>query len=377
MVKFVFITLFFGIFHNGLIIAQSNQPEQIEKELSELLIDLRKAKSDKERKAINTDFKTKIEQVIEEDWSYDYSFESLKSIGKIYSQDKNVRIISWNVQWEDDSHSYFAYVLKKHARRDKHHVTELIDNSAMMPPQPTETLDSDNWYGALYYDIVDVKKGRKTYYTLFGYDAKNNLSTIKLLDVLYFTGKRPNFGYPLFETQEGLAKRIYFEHAAKTVMSLKYDQQRKMIIFDHLSPEAPGLAEFREFYVPDMSYDGYKYEDNKWVLKEDVIAYNKEKEKDYITINKYDEELDTIVKVSVKGKWINPTDKNAPIDGGSHKAALPEEDNKNKSRFNLGIDKIKSRKKEKEFSGVRYSNYPTDTDKKEKKRQRKSKSKND
>jgi hypothetical protein len=360
------VLFFYFLLAGGVLFSQTDQKQQIgliEQELFELLSDVRAAKNDVLRDSFNTQFKQRMEEVLTEDWSFDHPFTSLTTVGKITSQDKEVRIISWNVERDNGQHDYHAFILKQKGKREGHYLIPLIDNSSQLSPQPLDVLDAENWYGALYYDIRDVQRGKKTYYTLFGYDANNDRSTIKLLDILYFTGKNPKFGAPMFETENGFAKRVFFEHAAKAVMSLKYDQQRDMIIFDHLSPESPGLHEFREFYVPDMSYDAYIYDNNKWRLKQDIIAVNKPIEK--ITIKSYDHKNDTIVSIEMKNEWIDPTNRNAPIDGGGHSKALPEDNN-----YQVKQPKLQPKKEEKKGKnntpGVSYTNLPTNKKKRKK-----------
>ena len=357
----------------GFVHSQTDKSQEIgvyEQQLSEILHELRTVDKDEDRKLLNAKFKEKIEEKIEEDWFFDHPFRSLSSIGKIYSDDGEVCVISWNVEWENNQHDYWCYILKKEKRKDGHFVTELKDNSVMLPPQPKDILDAENWYGALYYDIQEVEKGRKTYYTLFGYDANNTSSTIKLLDVLHFAGKNLKLGYPFFETKDGFENRVYFEHSAKAQMSLKYDKKREMIIFDHLSPEAPGLAEFREYYIPDMSYDAYEFDGKKWRLKEDIIAIN-DKSKEVVELKAYDKDADTVISVPVQNEWVNPEDPNAPIESGGHKAVLPD-DVKNSDEKGKN-SKVKNEKEENDFKGVSYSNLNKKEKKKKRKKRRKRK----
>lgn len=328
----------------------------IEQSLDSKLTELRAAKTDDQINELNSAFKEELHSVLKNDWAFDYPFTTLTSIGKIFSEDREVRIISWNTQLESGAHKYHAFILKKKSRKQGHDLVELIDNSDNLALETQETLDADNWYGALYYDIKDVQKGKKTYYTLFGYDAKNDRSTVKILDVLYFVGKNPRFGYAFFETSEGYSKRIYFEHSAKSVMSLKYHKQRDLIVFDHLSPEAPNLAEFREYYVPDMSYDAYKFENNKWRLKEDIIAINKDQKKETISLRGYDAKSDSVVSIEVKNNWEDPTDLNTPIESGSHKAVVPDDLKEDKNKKTA--KKKNPKDKNSEFSGVSFSKLP-------------------
>lgn len=367
MTKYVILlaTLLFTFLSFG----QENQKlSALELDLSNKLTELRSVKKDSLINKLNGEFTQLLSEALEENNAFEYSFSSLSTVGKIYSQDKLVRIFSWNVQYEDQSNDYFSFIMKKDERRDRVHVVQLKRRKQPLQALTRETVDHENWYGALYYEIVDVEKGNRTYYTLLGYDANNQRSTIKLLDVLYFTGKYPKFGYPLFETENGYVNRVIFEHSSKATMSLKFDQERQKIIFDHLSPETPNLKEFKEYYVPDMSYDAYNFEKNKWRLEEDIIAVN-DQQSDQVNLKAYDSDLDTVVTIPAKGKWINPDDKNAPLDGGGHRAVTPDdlEDEKNGKSPKKKKKKVKRPKKE-SFGGVSYSNLPEEKKKKRKKK---------
>ena len=361
--KYFFLYITIIIFSNVLI-AQNSATNQ-EKSIENLVFKLNALGSGEDNenlKKLNDEFKAEFEKVLNQDWAFDYPFNELKSVGKISSSDKEVRIISWNVEWENYANSYFGFILKKE-KKVGHYLVELVENKTTVPPQPTESLTTDEWYGALYYDILEVEKGRKTYYTLLGFDANNDRSTIKLIDVLYFVGKTPKLGYPIFRTNNGIEKRLYFEHSAKTKMSLSYNKERDMIIFDHLSPESPGLSEFREYYVPDMSYDALVFDKNKWNLVEDIIALNKEETK--AKILKYDAKKDTAVAINFKEKWIDPTDKNAPIESIGHKAVTPDDQNINNNKPTA--KKEKNDKKKSKHEGVSYSNLPKNKKKKRRK----------
>lgn len=333
---------------------QVEQLRQIEVKLAEQLTELRNARADKKIKSLNADFKATFSEALEIEGAFHYPFKRLKSVGKIYSDDERVRIISWNTQFENKLHDYHCFIMKKDERRDRVYTTALTRKKQPLQMLTHETVDHENWYGALYYDIVDVQKRNKTYYTLLGYDANNQRSTIKLLDVLYFTGKYPKFGYPLFERGNGYAHRVLFEHSNKATMSLKYDEKREKIIFDHLSPQSPGMEEFREYYVPDMSYDAYSFRDHKWHLEEDIIAVNDERES--ISMKAYDSERDTVVSIEQKNKWENPEAANAPVDNGNHKAIVPEDDKKGNAKQKSMRKPPERKSRKKGFSGVSFSN---------------------
>ncbi|RYM31351.1 hypothetical protein ERX46_16855 [Brumimicrobium glaciale] len=352
------VLLFIFVLFSLTLFSQKNDAQLREKEneLSLILNELRSTKGDEEINKLNEKFKKEFGKALATEGAFDFPFISLKTVGKIHSQDKLVRVITWNIQYEDLSHNYFSFIMKKDERRDRVYITELQRQRQPFMMIKDETVTDENWYGALYYEIIDVERRNRMYYTLLGYDANNQVSSIKLIDVLYFTGSKPNFGYPFFDTKEGRARRVVFEHANKTTMSLKYDSQRDKIIFDHLTPEAPGLKEFRSHYIPDMSYDAYSWDGKQWNLEEDIIAINK-KESDRVELKAYDSKLDSVVTIPMKKKWINPEDPNSAISGGRHQAITPEDveegKNKGKNKKEKAAEKAREKKNGENYSNIK------------------------
>ncbi len=298
--------------------------QEIEQELDSLLDVLRTAETNAEKSSANAEFKQLMTQALNEPGALSYDFTLLETVGVIDSPDKQVRIVNWNVEQEDFSHTYHCFVLYNDNKKDEVRVTELVDMSFGMPSQPTEIIDHENWYGALYYKIIPVKRGSKTIYTLLGWDHNSSLSQIKLIDAMYFTSSAVKFGSPIFKMGKKTKKRVFFEHSKKTSMFLNYEAHRERIMMDHLSPESPALKNFRSYYVPDMSYDAFEYEGKKWVLKEDVIGINDNmisSQKQEVTVMNNQGQLE---KRIVKTNWQNPEDATAPAGGSEHVAVTPE-----------------------------------------------------
>ncbi len=288
-----------------------------------LLNNLRSAKTDIDKKSADDQFNSFLKETIKQEAAFTYPFERLKTVGIVDSPDGTLRIINWNIEQEDLSQKYHCYLL--HRDNKKIIISELNDNSANLTLKPDGILEADNWYGALYYKIIPKEKGSKKSYILLGWDGNSSTSTIKLIDVLYFAGESPKLGSPIFKLNKTTQKRIFFEHSKKVSMSLKYEEKYDRIIYDHLSPEAPALAGFYSFYVPDLTYDAIYFDKNKWVLKEDVIGTNPhtEERKEVYIMN---ERTGKTEKVTIKDKWENPEDSKAPISGSKHSAVTPETD---------------------------------------------------
>lgn len=320
-----------------------------ENHLATLLNDLRAAENDEEKSERNFAFKSYLNETLKSESAFTYPFKKLTTVGFIDSPDGTLRIINWNVEQADQTQKYFCFLI--HKNKKKIELSELTDNSFMLPPRPDGILEADNWYGALYYKIIPIEKGSKTMYTLLGWDGNNSMSTIKLVDVLYFSGDNPKLGSPIFKTKDETFKRVFYEHSKKTTMSLKYEENYSRIIFDHLSPEAPNLTGFYSFYVPDLSYDAFVLEGSKWILNEDVIGVNKATDGSNDVFVK-NERTGKVEKKEIKNKWENPEDKNAPGGGSEHIAVTPETDQQNSKATSEELNKKVNKKDKRDPSNL-------------------------
>ena len=317
------------LFFNALNIGFS-QIDLAEREtlLNQKLENLRNAKNDEEVDSLNTIFKLEMLSFLKLEGAFTYPITKLKTVALLDSPDKLVRILNWNLEYSDMSYSYCAYVMRWDENKEEIKITELVDKLDPYTAKPEGVIDAKNWYGALYYKIVPIEYNGKTEYTLLGWDGGTTDSNFKIIDVLTFVGNSVKLGSPLFKQKNSFAKRMVFEYSDKSSMSLKYDEQLNRIVFDHLSPEAPSLKGVYAFYVPDFSYDALIWEEDKWLLKEDVIAINKEDEKKNKTVYVLNEKTGKLREEKLNDNWVNPADPNKNNDIG-HVARTPESETLN------------------------------------------------
>lgn len=325
------LTVIFLVLFSNLTYSQETQSlYEVEDELEMLLNSLRDAENNSEKKERNIAFKVKLEEALKIEGAINYPFEKLNTVGFIGSPDKKVRIINWNIEQDDHTQKYNCFILHHDDKKKQVLFNELKKPTGVMSLRPSEILQSNQWYGALYYQMIPFKKGNRQMYMLLGWDGLGRTSNMKLLDVLYFSGTQAKLGSPVFKVGNETFKRVFYEHSEKTTMSLRYDAKYDRILFDHLSPESPNLEGHYSYYVPDLSYDAFILKNGKWYLREDVIAVN-DKTADKIEVYVLDKEgnaeLDSLgnptKKVKYKNKWINPSNPDAPAGGNNHEAAMP------------------------------------------------------
>lgn len=339
--------------------------ENKERELALLLNDLRAVKSNAQLNEKNEIFKKELTKVLKEEGAMFHPFSTLTTVGFIDSPDKMLRIVNWNVEQEDGSQRYYGFVIHYDKRKKKTYINELTEDVWGIR-HPKGILTAEQWYGGLYYKIIPMKKGRKTVYTVLGWDGLDAMSTMKFVDVLYVNGTNVKFGSPIFKINGETKYRVFYEYSDNATMVLNYEEHRNRIMMDHLSPESPSLKGHRAFYVPDLSYDALVLENGKWVLKEDVIGVN-ETEKEKTTVQVFDKSKGKNVEVEIENDWKDPS-ASTPTGGNKHQATLPEETENGTPTKNANPNTPKVNKKDKRQLGEMYQSPKKKKQKKKKKK---------
>ena len=83
-----------------------------EKKLEQLLSSLRSAQTNEDKISRNEELKTYFAGVLKLPQSFTYPFSQLKSIGCIDSPDKQVRIINWNIELDEQQQLYTCFIVK-------------------------------------------------------------------------------------------------------------------------------------------------------------------------------------------------------------------------------------------------------------------------
>jgi len=114
----------------------------------------------------------------------------------------------------------------------------------------------------------------KPYYILVGWKGYTVESTKKVIDVLSFTGDKPELGLHVFDGNGKTRARVVFEYNREVSMLLRYVPENNTIVFDHLAPPDPKLKGQRSSYGPDLTYSGYKLKNGRWVYVDNIDLRN-------------------------------------------------------------------------------------------------------
>lgn len=213
--------------------------------------------------------------------SFNFGFDSLKTISVVNSPDHSFRIFSWYIPAEDGTYRFFGSI-QMATRNGALKLFPLIDDTEHFHDDNQITTNKQ-WYGARYYEIVPlIAAGEKTAYALLGWKGNNTKTSKKVIDILSFDENIVHFGKPVFENKKNapLKNRIVFEYNKLNSMTLRLDKKEQLIAFDHLAPLDSTMTGNFEYYASDSSFDGYRLVGSKLKLIENVELNNDPSELD-------------------------------------------------------------------------------------------------
>lgn len=233
-------------------------------------------RNDIEKRELNKNIQRIISTLLEDKETIMQVLDSVPHLGKLISKDKNLKIINWNLVYEDGSHEYFGYILHYNAETKNFETFTLLDKSKEITNPEEAVLTSQTWFGALYYQIIETEYKETKYYTLLGWDGYNEFKNRKVIEILQFSKKgSPKFGASIFSKGNNESKRrIIFEYTDRVSMALLYDDRVRQIVYDHLAPSDPAYKDQFQYYGPDGSYDTFKFKRGKWVYSTDFDIRN-------------------------------------------------------------------------------------------------------
>lgn len=280
-------------------------------------------------------FREALEQNNSIKWQWDFG----SRVSVLTAPDKKFRIITWPVVDDMGEYECFGFIQSLDEKEDEYVVYSLIDRSQDIVNRQEDLLSPDNWFGAVYQELITTNHDGRTFYTLLGWSGVDNLTQRKVIEPVCFKSGRslPQFGQNIFKKERNL-RRIVLEYTHDAMVTLRYEEQfvrtierlrakragvqkpqygrqpyppkrgkkgkksqkrtsrvvataartsqaqservtsspttktrdekLRMIIFDEVGPQVPGMEGLFQYYVPSGVELAYVFLDGKWVLRE-------------------------------------------------------------------------------------------------------------
>ncbi len=262
------------------------------------------APTDNERYLASEQAVGELSAALEEENSERWQWQLPRVASVLTSPDGLLRIFTWAVVRDNGEFECFGAIQFYNDREEEYQYLLLNDKSEEIMNREESLLSASNWFGAIYQDIIQTSHNGKTYYTLLGWNGVDNLTERKVIEPVIFRGGLPQFGAPLFRRERNL-RRIVLEYRNDAMVNLSYEEQfveevqrdrvkvkgtnryrtvekrkqhkEKMIIFDEVEPQVPGMEGLFQYYVPSGLELAYAFVDGKWELRNGAQGRLKDK----------------------------------------------------------------------------------------------------
>ncbi len=216
-------------------------------------------------------------QALQVPYSFEYNFDSIKTVSKLYAPDNSFKIFTWSVMKD------FTYYRQRGAIQMKTadgslKLFPLFDFSDFTKAPGDSIRDAKHWIGAVYYKIVLKTFNNKNYYTLLGLDENNERTNKKWIEILTFDASgNPQFGGRMFSYPADNMKpsqptyRFCIEYKKDGGVRMNYDPKYDEIIFDHLTSESNDPTN-KATLIPYGDFEGFKWINGKWTFVSNPFA---------------------------------------------------------------------------------------------------------
>ena len=251
---------------------------ELEGELAPMAYQILKHPNTSYKDSLNRIFVRRMMTILKRADSYNYPFDSLKTVSRITPADQTFRIFTWGITEWDSMRTfrntyYFGLVQRLYYDAQKNLkpiVIPLIDRYIKTKDIESLVLTHQDWLGALYYKPKNTKYGVLTYtgkvgrvtamkgkrklhkvkyYVILGLNEHDIETNYKIIDVITFDPvdtTRLLFGAPIFYYNGFPLSRKVFRYSDNSPFSLNYrdvstirtktfwKKSQKMIVFDHI-----------------------------------------------------------------------------------------------------------------------------------------------
>jgi len=243
-------------------------------ELAKIYKSIINSQSDSTKLQLNTIFYDSLCSFVENN-NITTTLDSLPAIYIIKSSDNKIQLFTYNFILSSGNYIHCGIIklLKKNI------IIRLTDKSNSITDPVNKILNQNNWFGAVYYNIIIHRYGKRKVYILLGLNANNLVTNYKIIEPLQIIDNSAIFGMSLFkfpESKHKIQKRIIFEYSDNYQFNLRYDSEKDIISFDQIaSLDSSSTIIIPQFLGPDLSIDAFVRKKNRWIYTPDIDARNK------------------------------------------------------------------------------------------------------
>jgi hypothetical protein len=220
------------------------------------------------RMEANGNFVKLLSRTLKQEQGFQFNLDTIKNVSCIYDPENTFRIITWMYLGYEGGYRHFGCI----QFRENNRIIPFTDRTEFLSLPEDTVLTPQKWFGATYYQLVPSGKKK---YLLIGFNKTEPFMNQKVLEVLDLTNpQQPVFGSPIFTTdsaQKVFKYRKVYAYSVMASMILRYEEEEKKILLDHLVPVEERFKGMYFNYIPDGSLDAFRMKKGKWIFSENVV----------------------------------------------------------------------------------------------------------
>lgn len=220
------------------------------------------------RMEANGNFVKLLSRTLKQEQGFQFNLDTIKNVSCIYDPENTFRIITWMYLGYEGGYRHFGCI----QFRENNRIIPFTDRTEFLSLPEDTVLTPQKWFGATYYQLVPSGKKK---YLLIGFNKTEPFMNQKVLEVLDLTNpQHPVFGSPIFTTdsaQKVFKYRKVYAYSVMASMILRYEEEEKKILLDHLVPVEERFKGMYFNYIPDGSLDAFRMKKGKWIFSENVV----------------------------------------------------------------------------------------------------------
>lgn len=237
------------------------------------------ATTSNERISRNATFAAALEETLLTDSLFKNDLDSVVNVSVLYDDSRSFRIATWYVPLFEGTAVFQGFFQTPTTAERNSKLFMLSDRTQQVEANLQRRLDRENWYGAYYYQLIQVQHQGRDQFALLGWKGDNPLTRKRIIEPLVVNEDGPMFGAQVFEIGDNRPFRVVFEYSRRVSMSLAYDpnyqksmnQIVQMIIFDRLVPIHQSMTGRYDHYVPEVNvFDGLEFDQGIWRFVPDI-----------------------------------------------------------------------------------------------------------
>ncbi len=264
--------------------------------LNDLFESVYNAPTDNERYLANETALQLLGKALDEENSFKWKWKFGNRVSVLTASDGKFRIFTWPVRRDNGEIECFGIIQAYDSEEEEWVVSMLHDKSEELFNIEESFFSPEQWLGAVYQELVEVTHDGNRFYVLLGWTQVDMLTQRKVMEPVWFKKKSavPIFGQPIFR-RDNNRRRLVLQYSNNAMVNMRYetqftrrvekkrvkkkgmkgttietinhDEKERMIIFDEVAPQIPGMEGLFQYYVPTGEEWAYVFREGKWDLK--------------------------------------------------------------------------------------------------------------